>query len=167
MPSMLQAQSRFLYVAQDSFYRFVLLHAPKFKDTTSSEEAIVAGSWQSLLLLPRDLTMEEQAKITAHNFDHPNAFAWGEMTATLRELKAGRSSFIPRYDFVTSSRLPESIPVESADVILFEGILAFYSAGSHAYLVESKCMSHCRAASRAGSQQHAGSQQLPLQAPGW
>ena len=77
----------------------------------------------------RDLTTEEQAKISVYNFDHPNAFAWGEMTATLRELKAGRSSVIPRYDFVTSSRLPESIPVDSADVILFEGILAFYSAG--------------------------------------
>ncbi len=39
----------------------------------------------------RDLTTEEQAKISVYNFDHPNAFAWGEMTATLRELKAGRS----------------------------------------------------------------------------
>lgn len=57
------------------------------------------------------------------------AFAWGEMIATLRDLKAGRSAVIPRYDFVTSARHPDSIPVDSADVILFDGILAFYSAG--------------------------------------
>ena len=52
------------------------------------------------------------------------------MIATLRDLKAGRSALIPRYDFVTSSRHPESLPVDSADIILFDGILAFYSAGA-------------------------------------
>lgn len=61
----------------------------------------------------------------------PNqAFAWGEMIATLRDLKAGRSAHIPCYDFVTSSRAAESLAVDSADIILFDGILAFYSAGT-------------------------------------
>lgn len=53
-------------------------------------------------------------------------------TFCLGGLQAGRSAVLPRYDFVTSSRLPASTPVDSADVILFEGILAFYSAGAHA-----------------------------------
>lgn len=57
------------------------------------------------------------------------AFAWNEIVATLRDLKAGRPALIPQYDFVTSSRHPESVPVQSADVVLFDGILAFYSAG--------------------------------------
>ncbi|CAL8466668.1 g6204 [Coccomyxa elongata] len=76
----------------------------------------------------RDLTPDEQANMSAFNFDHPSAFAWNEIVATLRDLKAGRPALIPQYDFVTSSRKPESVPVQSADVVLFDGILAFYSA---------------------------------------
>jgi pantothenate kinase len=48
----------------------------------------------------------------------------------MRDLKAGRPAQIPQYDFVTSSRRPECTCVEAADVILFDGILAFYSAGA-------------------------------------
>ncbi len=33
---------------------------------------------------------------------------------------------IPHYDFVTSSRLQETTYIASADVILFDGIMAFY-----------------------------------------
>ena len=57
------------------------------------------------------------------------AFAWAEIVATLQDLKDGQPACIPQYDFVTSSRTSEPTPVESADVILFDGILAFYSAG--------------------------------------
>ena len=37
---------------------------------------------------------------------------------------------IPTYDFITSSRLAEVVHVDRADVILFDGILAFYSKGA-------------------------------------
>ena len=63
------------------------------------------------------------------------AFAWNEIVATLRDLKAGRPAVIPQYDFVTSARHPESVPVQSADVVLFDGILAFYSAGAPRLLI--------------------------------
>lgn len=49
--------------------------------------------------------------------------------ATLQDLKEGKPASIPQYDFVTSSRKAQSTSVESADVILFDGILAFYNAG--------------------------------------
>ena len=58
------------------------------------------------------------------------AFAWGEIVATLQDLKEGLPACIPNYDFVTSSRQAEATAVDSADVILFDGILAFYSAGT-------------------------------------
>ena len=57
------------------------------------------------------------------------AFAWSEIVATLQDLKEGKPASIPQYDFVTSSRKAQSTSVESADVILFDGILAFYNAG--------------------------------------
>lgn len=44
----------------------------------------------------------------------------------MRELKQGRPVQIPEYDFVTSSR-KGVVSVQHADVILFDGILAFYN----------------------------------------
>ncbi|KAK9810102.1 hypothetical protein WJX72_004944 [[Myrmecia] bisecta] len=75
----------------------------------------------------RDLTPSEQKDIANFNFDHPDAFAFDEIVHTLRDLKQGEPVHIPIYDFVTSSRRAETIPVPRADVILFDGILAFYN----------------------------------------
>ncbi len=58
--------------------------------------------------------------------------------ATLQDLKEGLPACIPNYDFVTSSRQAEATAVDSADVILFDGILAFYSAGA-VLLLLSQC----------------------------
>ena len=74
----------------------------------------------------RNLTPAETADIANFNFDHPNAFAFDEIIHCLRELKQGRPVQIPEYDFVTSSRIG-LIPVKHADVIMFDGILAFYN----------------------------------------
>ena len=74
----------------------------------------------------RNLTQQETADIASFNFDHPNAFAFDEIIHCLSELKQCRPVEIPQYDFVTSSRIGQ-IPVQHADVILFDGILAFYT----------------------------------------
>ena len=77
----------------------------------------------------RDLTQEEHANISEFNFDHPDAFAFDEVVRTLKALKAGQHVDIPVYDFVTSARTPTSIPIAKADVVLFDGILTFYTPG--------------------------------------
>ncbi|XP_014302447.1 uridine-cytidine kinase 2, partial [Myotis lucifugus] len=46
---------------------------------------------------------------------------------TLKEIIEGKTVQIPVYDFVTHSRKEETVTVYRADVVLFEGILAFYS----------------------------------------
>lgn len=74
----------------------------------------------------RNLTQQETADIANFNFDHPNAFAFDEIIHCLSELKQCRPVEIPQYDFVTSSRTGQ-VPVRHADVILFDGILAFYT----------------------------------------
>ncbi len=43
----------------------------------------------------KDLTPEEAANIAKHNFDHPDAFAFEEMVACLKELKLGHPVDIP------------------------------------------------------------------------
>lgn len=78
----------------------------------------------------RNLTQQETADIANFNFDHPNAFAFDEIIHCLSELKQCRPVEIPQYDFVTSSRTGQ-VPVRHADVILFDGILAFYPPALH------------------------------------
>lgn len=51
------------------------------------------------------------------------------MLQTLNKLKEGKSVQIPKYDFKTHSRISDkSETVDSADVILVEGILIFYDS---------------------------------------
>ncbi|XP_034036742.1 uridine-cytidine kinase 2-A isoform X2 [Thalassophryne amazonica] len=77
----------------------------------------------------RVLTPEQKDKALKgqFNFDHPDAFDNDLVFATLWEIKKGKTVQIPVYDFVTHSRKEETVTVYPADVVLFEGILMFYS----------------------------------------
>ncbi|CAM4664908.1 hypothetical protein PO909_007656 [Leuciscus waleckii] len=77
----------------------------------------------------RILTPEQKAKALKgqYNFDHPEAFDTEFMCQTLKDIVEGKVVEVPTYDFVTHSRLPEKICVYPADVVLFEGILVFYT----------------------------------------
>ncbi|KAA0719718.1 Uridine-cytidine kinase 1 [Triplophysa tibetana] len=84
----------------------------------------------------RVLTPEQKAKALKgqYNFDHPDAFDTEFMCQTLKDIVEGKVVEVPTYDFVTHSRqlqtfltLQEKICVYPADVVLFEGILVFYT----------------------------------------
>ncbi|XP_041098734.1 uridine-cytidine kinase 1 [Polyodon spathula] len=77
----------------------------------------------------RVLTIEQKAKALKgqYNFDHPDAFDNELMYKTLKDIVEGRPVEVPTYDCVTHSRLQETMTVYPADVVLFEGILVFYS----------------------------------------
>lgn len=66
------------------------------------------------------------ASIATHNFDHPSAFDFSLIKATLLALRSGQAVDTPIYDFVTSARCAETTRVSTTDVILFDGILALY-----------------------------------------
>ncbi|XP_032883924.1 uridine-cytidine kinase 2 isoform X2 [Amblyraja radiata] len=76
----------------------------------------------------RVLTPEQKGKAMKgqFNFDHPDAFDNELIFNTLRDIVEGKIVEIPVYDFVTHSRKSETVTVYPADVVLFEGILAFY-----------------------------------------
>ncbi|GCB71756.1 hypothetical protein scyTo_0008916 [Scyliorhinus torazame] len=76
----------------------------------------------------RVLTAEQKGKAMKgqFNFDHPDAFDNELILNTLRDIIEGKTVEIPVYDFVSHSRKPETVTVYPADVVLFEGILAFY-----------------------------------------
>ncbi len=68
------------------------------------------------------LPLAERAKL---NYDHPHSFDTDLMIEHLKALKEGRSIQRPEYNFVEHTRMKETVTVESAKVIIVEGILIF------------------------------------------
>jgi uridine kinase len=68
------------------------------------------------------LPFEEREKL---NYDHPNSFDTGLMVDHILKLKEGKSIERPVYDFVIHNRTAETVKVDSAKVIIVEGILIF------------------------------------------
>jgi uridine kinase len=71
----------------------------------------------------RGLTPEEHDNVSSYNFDHPDAIDVKSLVETLKALLLRNPVKVPVYDFVTHSRVEETIAVEPADVIIIEGIL--------------------------------------------
>ena len=69
------------------------------------------------------LSLEERREV---NFDHPDAFDSDLLVEHVKALKAGTSVEKPVYDFVSSTRQPRTVAVNSADLILIEGILVLH-----------------------------------------
>ncbi|KAK3506547.1 hypothetical protein QTP70_006555 [Hemibagrus guttatus] len=100
--------------------------------TTVANKIIEALDVPWVVLLSMDsfykvLSKEEQelAARNEYNFDHPDAFDFELLVTVLRKLKKGKSIKVPVYDFTTHSRRKEWKPVYGANVVIFEGILAF------------------------------------------
>ncbi|XP_002747810.1 uridine-cytidine kinase-like 1 isoform X4 [Callithrix jacchus] len=68
---------------------------------------------------------QEQATHNNFNFDHPDAFDFDLIISTLKKLKQGKSVKVPIYDFTTHSRKKDWKTLYGANVIIFEGIMAF------------------------------------------
>ncbi|XP_044129298.1 uridine-cytidine kinase-like 1 isoform X1 [Bufo gargarizans] len=100
--------------------------------TTVANKIIEALDVPWVVLLSMDcfykvLTKEQQelAARNEYNFDHPDAFDFDLLVNILRKLKKGKSVKVPVYDFTTHSRRKDWKTVYGANVIIFEGILAF------------------------------------------
>uniref|UniRef100_A0A8R1TTV8 Uridine kinase n=1 Tax=Onchocerca volvulus TaxID=6282 RepID=A0A8R1TTV8_ONCVO len=73
---------------------------------------------------------EEQHHLAAkneYNFDHPQAFDFDLMCETVRRLRDGKNVEVPVYDFTTHRRDKQPKLMYGADVLIFEGILAFHN----------------------------------------
>lgn len=62
------------------------------------------------------------------NFDHPDSIDFASLAKCLRELKEGRSTQIPVYDFATHSRLSLTVTIYPSPIVLVDGILIFHAA---------------------------------------
>ena len=66
------------------------------------------------------LPLEERGAV---NFDHPDALDIQLLTQQIRQLRCGYAVEVPRYDFTTHTRRPETLTLQPKAVVLTEGIL--------------------------------------------
>lgn len=101
--------------------------------TGSGKSTVVRKIMESLpkgevVVLPQDcyykdnhhIPLEKRLKM---NYDEPAAIDWDLLTRQLRELSQGNAIEMPTYDFLTCSRMPETVHIEPAEVVVVEGIL--------------------------------------------
>jgi len=70
----------------------------------------------------KDLSVEERAMV---NFDHPSSLETELLIEHITQLKAGNSIELPKYDFKTHTRTPETTTVDPQLILIVEGILLF------------------------------------------
>lgn len=85
----------------------------------NEKDAVIIG--QDAYYLDRsDLPPEEREKI---NYDHPDAFDNELLIKHIRELRQGKSIQRPIYDYITHTRLKETVLIPPARIIIIEGIM--------------------------------------------
>ena len=95
--------------------------ARKIKEEFGDMASIV--SMDSFYKFQPNTTYEERTKT---NYDHPNAFDADIMIECVKELKSGRDTKIPVYDFTIHNRSSQPWEtVKATPVIILDGILLF------------------------------------------
>ena len=74
----------------------------------------------------RSAVFVNNSNITAYNFDHPDAFDMELLHKHLSDLREGRGIDMPQYDFVHHCRKKETIHMESAPLVIVEGLMVLY-----------------------------------------
>ena len=74
----------------------------------------------------RSAAFVNNSNITAYNFDHPDAFDMELLHQHLAALKRGESIEMPQYDFVHHCRMKETIHLDSAPLIIVEGLMVLF-----------------------------------------
>jgi len=82
-----------------------------------------------VVVIPQDSYYKDSSHVPAEerqniNFDHPDAFEWPLLAKHIEQLKKGQAVEQPIYDYITSSRLHETVHVEPKEIIIVEGIMA-------------------------------------------
>lgn len=79
-------------------------------------------------VIPQDCYYKDNAHIPLEvrlkmNYDEPASIEWPLLCQHLRQLKHGEEVDMPTYDFLTCSRLKETVKLYPRDVVVVEGIL--------------------------------------------
>jgi uridine kinase len=74
----------------------------------------------------KDLSHRPQDERSKWNFDHPDSVEFDLLIEDLIKMRAGETVEVPQYDYVTHSRLAETMTIEPQKVIIVEGIMVLY-----------------------------------------
>lgn len=101
--------------------------------TGSGKTTVVRKIMESLpkgevTVIPQDCYYKDNAHIPLEerlkmNYDEPASIEWTLLTKHLQMLKEGMEVDMPTYDFITCSRMKETIHLHPTDVVVVEGIL--------------------------------------------
>lgn len=96
--------------------------------STVVRKIIEALPKDEVAVLPQDCYYNDNHHIPLEtrlkmNYDEPGAIEWPLLVRQIEELRAGRPIERPTYDFLTCSRLPETVTIEPREVVVVEGIL--------------------------------------------
>lgn len=96
--------------------------------TTVVRKIIESLPQEEVAILPQDCYYNDNAHIPLEerlkmNYDEPASIEWSLLTKQLQQLKEGKAIEMPTYDFITCSRLKETVHIEPREVVVVEGIL--------------------------------------------
>lgn len=96
--------------------------------TTVVRDIIASLPKDEVAVMPQDCYYKDNAHIPLEerlkmNYDEPASIEWSLLTKQLQELKEGKSIEMPTYEFITCSRLKETITIHPREVVVVEGIL--------------------------------------------
>ena len=101
--------------------------------STVYQELVAELGTDGIAILAEDAYYRHQSHMTMEqrvltNYDQPAAFEHDLLMQHLKQLKAGEAVEMPQYSHKTHTRLPESIKVAPARVVMVEGILLLTDA---------------------------------------
>jgi uridine kinase len=82
----------------------------------------------------RDLSHLSPLERDKVNFDHPDALEMSLIEDHIKRLSSGLPIERPTYDFASHTRCLETVPLQSADVVIIDGIFSLYSSQVRKYL---------------------------------
>ena len=96
--------------------------------TTVVRRIIEALPKDEVAVMPQDcyyknnahIPLEERLKM---NYDEPASIEWSLLCSQLQALKEGKTVEMPTYDFLTCSRMEETVTLKPREVVVVEGIL--------------------------------------------
>ena len=96
--------------------------------TTVVRKIIESLPKDEVAVLPQDSYYKDNAHIPLEerlgmNYDVPASIEWQLLCRHLHALKNGETVEMPTYDFITCSRLKETVTVKPREVVVVEGIL--------------------------------------------
>ncbi len=96
--------------------------------TTVVRKIIESLPADRVAVLPQDCYYKDNAHIPLEerlkmNYDEPASIEWSLLCDHLNRLKNGEAIEMPTYDFLTCSRMKETVVVKPREVVVVEGIL--------------------------------------------